>query len=161
MSELGHSCALNLTVQSRNSGMASILTTRNLLRQPCYSGWHQISRALMTEASTSPPDHSPTQTNPSSSPNTHYKITLRRSAISLGDKKKGTLISLGIHRRHQTVYHLHSPEVAGKILRVKELLEVQNVPRELVRTKEEQTLERKATRGYKVIGNRKTAFMGI
>ncbi|TFK60405.1 hypothetical protein BDN72DRAFT_779454, partial [Pluteus cervinus] len=48
---------------------------------------------------------------------THFKITLRRSAISLGDRIKGTLVSPGIHCRHQTVYHRHTPEVPGKILR--------------------------------------------
>jgi ribosomal protein L30 len=55
--------------------------------------------------------------------NTPFKITLRRSAISLGDKKKGTLAALGIHRRNQTVFHPHKPDIAGKILAVKELLE--------------------------------------
>ncbi|KAF7377386.1 54S ribosomal protein L33, mitochondrial [Mycena sanguinolenta] len=63
-----------------------------------------------------------------SSKNTHFKITLRRSAISLGDKKKGTLAALGLHRRNQTVFHPHKPDIAGKILAVKELLEVRNVP---------------------------------
>jgi hypothetical protein len=54
----------------------------------------------------------------------------------------------------QTVYHAHSPEVAGKILKVKELVEVENVPNNAVRTKVEQTRERKATRGYIVTGLR-------
>jgi len=54
----------------------------------------------------------------------------------------------------QTVYHPHSPEVAGKILTVKELVEVENVPGEAVRTKLEQKIERKPTRGYRVIGSR-------
>ncbi|KAK1229776.1 hypothetical protein PQX77_001686 [Marasmius sp. AFHP31] len=88
----------------------------------------------------------------SSAPTTHFKITLRRSAISLGDKIKGTLEALGIHRRMQTVYHRHSPDIAGKILRVKELVEVENVPEALVKTKQQQTLERRAKRGYKVVG---------
>jgi ribosomal protein L30/L7E len=66
---------------------------------------------------------------------------------------KNTLTSLGIHRRNQTVYHRHSPEAAGKILRVKELVEVENVSEDMVRTKEEQTRERRAARGYKVVGS--------
>ncbi|KAF8885477.1 hypothetical protein BD779DRAFT_1418302, partial [Infundibulicybe gibba] len=86
---------------------------------------------------------------------THYKITLRRSAISLGSKIKGTLVSLGIHRRMQTVYHPHSPEAAGKILRVKELVEVSNVSPDGVRTKLEMRKERMAPRGYKVVGSRR------
>ncbi|KAF8657147.1 hypothetical protein AX16_002261 [Volvariella volvacea WC 439] len=94
-------------------------------------------------------------------PNTHFKITLRRSAISLGDRMKGTLVSLGLHRRHQTVYHRHSPEVAGKILAAKELLEVENVPESAVRTKQEMRQDRKAPRGYKVVGSRKDTFMHV
>jgi large subunit ribosomal protein L30 len=84
---------------------------------------------------------------------THYKITLRRSAISLPEPFKATLVSLGIHRRMQTVYHPHTPECAGKILKVKELIEVENVPASAVRTKPEQRQERKAGRGYKVVGS--------
>ncbi|KAH7915465.1 hypothetical protein BJ138DRAFT_1077376 [Hygrophoropsis aurantiaca] len=86
--------------------------------------------------------------------NTHFKITLRRSAIALGEKKKETLVSLGLHRRMQIVYHLHSPETAGKILKVKELVEVENVPAQAVRSQTEQRAERKASRGYVVSGNR-------
>ncbi|KAE9409140.1 hypothetical protein BT96DRAFT_913327 [Gymnopus androsaceus JB14] len=87
--------------------------------------------------------------------NTHFKITLHRSAISLGDRIKGTLESLGIHRRFQTVYHRHTPETAGKILAVKELVQVENVPEHLVRTKQQQTLDRAAKRGYQVVRSRR------
>ncbi|KAF9650177.1 hypothetical protein BDM02DRAFT_3154951 [Thelephora ganbajun] len=86
-------------------------------------------------------------------PLTHYKITLRRSAIALPESFKATLVSLGIHRRMQTVYHPHTPECAGKILKVKELVEVENVPAAAVRTKTEQRRERKASKGYRVIGS--------
>lgn len=48
----------------------------------------------------------------------------------------------------------HCPEVAGKILLLKELLEVENVRTSDVRTKQEQTRDRKAVRGYVVKGNR-------
>ena len=99
--------------------------------------------------------------NSSPLPNTHFKITLRRSAISLGDKIKGTLKALGIHRRFQTVYFPHSPEIAGKILKVKELVEVENVPRHLVLTKQEQREQRKAPRGYKIVGSRMSTFMHV
>ncbi|KAH7884861.1 hypothetical protein F5I97DRAFT_1892896 [Phlebopus sp. FC_14] len=85
-------------------------------------------------------------------PKTHYKITLTRSAIALGEKKQETLVSLGLHRRMQTVYHPHTPEAAGKILKVKELVEVTNVPASTVRTQTEQRRERKASRGYAVAG---------
>jgi large subunit ribosomal protein L30 len=85
-------------------------------------------------------------------PLTHYKITLRRSAISLPQKFKDTVAALGLTRRHQTVFQRHTPEAAGMILRVKELLEVSNVPTSQVRTGVEQREERKASRGYEVVG---------
>ncbi|KAJ7465215.1 hypothetical protein FB451DRAFT_1262945 [Mycena latifolia] len=94
-------------------------------------------------------------------PSTHFKITLRRSAISLGDKKKGTLAALGLHRRHQTVFHAHTPDIAGKILALKELLEVQNVPAVAVRNKQEQRTERRAPRGYEVVGSRLGCIEGV
>ncbi|KAJ7850717.1 hypothetical protein B0H13DRAFT_1729304 [Mycena leptocephala] len=93
--------------------------------------------------------------------NTHFKITLRRSAISLGDKKKGTLAALGLHRRNQTVFHPHKPDIAGKILAVKELLEVRNVPATEVRDKLEQRIERKAPKGYEVVGSRLGKLDGV
>lgn len=52
----------------------------------------------------------------------------------------------------QTVYHKHTPECAGKILAVKELLRVENVGAETVRTKTEQRRERRAPRGFSVVG---------
>jgi large subunit ribosomal protein L30 len=56
------------------------------------------------------------------------------------------------------VYHPHSPETAGKILKVKELVEVENVPPSAVRDAREQRLERKASRGYKVQGSSLAQF---
>ncbi|KAF8079043.1 hypothetical protein FPV67DRAFT_93159 [Lyophyllum atratum] len=141
--------------------MASILSSRGLLQRQ----WRNAARSMTTTShaptpsTSAPPPPAPSSTEPELM--THFKITLRRSAISLGDKIKGTLISLGIHRRMQTVYHRHSPEVAGKILRVKELVEVHNVTDSQVRTKQEQRIERKATRGYKVMVNRRQLFMGV
>ncbi|KAH6909329.1 ribosomal protein L30 [Coprinopsis sp. MPI-PUGE-AT-0042] len=111
------------------------------------------SRGLATEAEAAP--------SGSTSDTTHFKITLRRSAISLGDKKKGTLKALGLHRRFQTVYHRHNPESAGKILAIKELLEVENVPADRVLTKQEMRQERKAPRGYQVVSSRKGSFLNV
>ncbi|KAJ7866958.1 hypothetical protein B0H14DRAFT_2732026 [Mycena olivaceomarginata] len=92
---------------------------------------------------------------------THFKITLRRSAISLGEKKQGTLAALGLHRRNQTVFHPHKPDIAGKILAVKELLEVRNVPASEVRNKQEQRVERKAHKGYEVVKSRLGGLDGV
>ncbi|TFY83906.1 hypothetical protein EWM64_g89 [Hericium alpestre] len=114
-------------------------------------------RALATTVSNTPPTPSSSSSLPSPSdpePLDHYRITLRRSAISLPAKVKGTLIALGIWRRMQTVYHRHNPETAGKILAVKELVEVENVPASAVRTKTEQRHERKAPRGFVVVRNK-------
>ncbi|KAH9481909.1 54S ribosomal protein L33, mitochondrial [Psilocybe cubensis] len=154
--------------------MASFMTCRTVARA---SARYNVSRMLTTASqapiasSSSSTSSSPSQSSPSSSqesssteagaPITHFKITLRRSAISLGDKIKGTLKALGIHRRFQTVYFPHSPEVAGKILRVKELVEVENVPTHLVKTKQQQRQERKAPRGYKVVGSKRDSFMKV
>ncbi|KDN45319.1 hypothetical protein RSAG8_04906, partial [Rhizoctonia solani AG-8 WAC10335] len=82
---------------------------------------------------------------------THFRITLRRSAIGLPKASQRTLEALGIHRRGATVFQKHSPEAAGKILRVKELVGVENVPASEVKTKQEMRQERKAVRGYSVV----------
>ncbi|KAG0705797.1 hypothetical protein DFH29DRAFT_249671 [Suillus ampliporus] len=120
--------------------MASLfrITSSNIFRP-------SSSRSLATAAAKQPYK---------SDPNTHFKITLRRSAIALGERKKETLVALGLHRRMQTVYHVHSPEAAGKILKVKELVEVENVPAKAVRSQTEQRQERKASRGYQVQGTK-------
>ncbi|KIY73197.1 hypothetical protein CYLTODRAFT_387205 [Cylindrobasidium torrendii FP15055 ss-10] len=95
-----------------------------------------------------------TQAPASSEPLTHYKITLRRSGISLGEKVQGTLKSLSLHRRNKTVYFPHSSVTAGMILKVKELLDVENVPASEVKTQEEQRKLRKPPRGYTVVASR-------
>ena len=89
------------------------------------------------------------QPSDSSAP-THFKITLLRSAIGLPKRYRQTLESLGIHRRGQTVFHVHNPVTAGKILRVKELVQVLNVDASEVKMKAEMRRERKAVRGYTV-----------
>ncbi|KAI9434302.1 hypothetical protein H4582DRAFT_1978646 [Lactarius indigo] len=52
----------------------------------------------------------------------------------------------------QTVYHLHTPEAAGMIRAVKELIKVENVAGSAVRTAGQQRVERKAPRGFVVVG---------
>ncbi|KAI9435073.1 hypothetical protein H4582DRAFT_702191 [Lactarius indigo] len=105
------------------------------------------SRTVAALASSPPPTTSP-------EPNTHFRVTLRRSGISLGKRVQGTLAALGLRRRMQTVYHLHTPEAAGMILAVKELVEVENVPASAVRTAGQQRAERKAPRGFVVVGSK-------
>jgi ribosomal protein L30 len=101
-----------------------------------------VARSLATSS---------TQTTTSTPTPTHFRITLRRSAIGLPKASKRTLEALGIHRRGATVFQKHSPEAAGKILRVKELVQVDNVPANEVKTKQEMRQDRKAVRGYSVI----------
>ncbi|KAH9010386.1 hypothetical protein EDB85DRAFT_2051115 [Lactarius pseudohatsudake] len=108
------------------------------------------SRTVAALAASPPPPATLTTPEPS----THFRVTLRRSAISLGQRAQGTLAALGLRRRMQTVYHLHTPEAAGMILAVKELVEVENVPASAVRTAGQQRVERKAPRGFVVVGSR-------
>ncbi|KAF8263885.1 hypothetical protein EI94DRAFT_1739763, partial [Lactarius quietus] len=114
------------------------------------------SRTVAALASSAPP--STTLTSPS--PSTHFRVTLRRSGISLGKRVQGTLTALGLRRRMQTVYHPHTPEAAGMILAVKELVEVENVPATAVRTAGQQRAERKSSRGFVVVGSRVGAKVG-
>ncbi|TBU46921.1 hypothetical protein BD309DRAFT_952957 [Dichomitus squalens] len=116
------------------------------LRSRAASSASLQSRSLATAAAPS--------SSSSGEPLTHYRITLRRSAIALPMNIKGTLAALGIHRRLQTVFHRHTPDIAGKILTIKELVTVENVPESAVRTKWEQRQERKASRGYEVAGSK-------
>ncbi|KAA8902702.1 mitochondrial 54S ribosomal protein YmL33 [Sphaerosporella brunnea] len=54
----------------------------------------------------------------------YFKITLIRSGIGMTKRQNGVLASLGLRKRMQTVYHRVSPDVAGKIMKVKELVAV-------------------------------------
>jgi len=106
------------------------------------------------------PTTSASTQSPVSSAPTHYRITLHRSAIGLPDRIARTLTALGIHKRMQTVYHVHSPDIAGKLLKVKELVQVTNVSAEEVRTPAQARLERKAVRGYEVVQRKnKTGYL--
>jgi len=66
----------------------------------------------------------------SSSKPTHHLITLVRSARGLPPQSRQTLEALGLHRLHQSVLHEFGGPTAGKILKVKELVKVQNVGEE-------------------------------
>lgn len=56
-----------------------------------------------------------------------FRITLHRSAIGLPERTRGVLAALGLRRRMQTVFHPVEPQFAGMILKVKELVRVQEV----------------------------------
>lgn len=60
-----------------------------------------------------------------------FRVTLMRSAIGLPAKTSGVLKALGLHKRLRTVYHPVSPDIAGQIFAVKELVDVQEVEQRL------------------------------
>nr|OQO29053.1 hypothetical protein B0A51_03388 [Rachicladosporium sp. CCFEE 5018] len=76
----------------------------------------------------------------------YFRITLLRSAIGLPSNNLRILKSLGLHRRLRTVYHPVSPDVAGKIFAVKELVDVSEVDQKL--SPEDMRELRRPERGY-------------
>lgn len=60
-----------------------------------------------------------------------FRVTLHRSAIGLPERTRGVLNALGLRRRSQTVFHPVSPQFAGMIFRVKELVRVEEVGQRL------------------------------
>ncbi|KAG7817963.1 hypothetical protein KL909_005146 [Ogataea angusta] len=78
----------------------------------------------------------------------YFKVTQLRSAIALPQKKKDTLLRLGLHRRHQTVFHRICPQQAGMIATVKELVKVELADEML--TKDEMREQRKSDPGFTI-----------
>ncbi|KAI8150184.1 hypothetical protein BJV82DRAFT_662272 [Fennellomyces sp. T-0311] len=77
-----------------------------------------------------------------------YKVTLTRSTIGLSKDYRAAAKTLGLVRLHQTSYQPVNPSTAGLILKLKEIVRVENVDR--VPDKSETV--QKAQRGYKVVG---------
>ncbi|KAK1754617.1 ribosomal protein L30 [Echria macrotheca] len=75
-----------------------------------------------------------------------FRITLHRSAIGLPERTRGVLAALGLRRRSQVVFHPVSPQFAGMIMKVKELVRVEEVARPLSRA--EVKAERTPERGF-------------
>ena len=69
-----------------------------------------------------------------------------RSGIGLPTRTQGVLRALGLRRRMKTVFFPVTPEVAGQIMKVKELVAVQEVDKAM--TKEELRDERRPDTGY-------------
>ncbi|KAM3081874.1 39S ribosomal protein L33, mitochondrial [Clarireedia jacksonii] len=68
-----------------------------------------------------------------SSPTTYFRITLQRSAIGLPARVQGVLKALGLRKRTSTVFYPVSSTVAGQIMKVKELVSVEEVDRALTK----------------------------
>ncbi|KAJ5856055.1 uncharacterized protein N7529_009999 [Penicillium soppii] len=77
-----------------------------------------------------------------------FRITLLRSAIGLPRRSTDVLKALGLKKRMATVFHPVSPSVAGQVMKVKELVAVEEC--EFSLTKQEVHLERKPDPGYYV-----------
>ncbi|KAL2197148.1 hypothetical protein P885DRAFT_36066 [Corynascus similis CBS 632.67] len=76
----------------------------------------------------------------------YFRITLHRSAIGLPKRTRGVLAALGLHRRGQLVFHPVSAQFAGMIMKVKELVKVEEVDRPL--TKREVHEQRRPDPGF-------------
>ena len=89
----------------------------------------------------------------------YFRITLLRSAIGLPAKYSGVLKALGLHKRMRTVYHPVSQSVAGQIFAVKELIDVQEVDRQL--SKDEMKELRRPDTGFYVERRAREAREGL
>jgi ribosomal protein L30 len=76
----------------------------------------------------------------------YFRITLKRSGIGLPERVQGVLHALGLRKRMKTVFYPVSSQVAGQIMKVKELVEVQEVDKPL--SKYELKQERKPDPGF-------------
>ncbi|KAF8932315.1 39S ribosomal protein L33, mitochondrial [Dissophora ornata] len=80
----------------------------------------------------------------------HYKVTQTRSLIGVPKSTIKVLKSLGLGRRiGRIVFQPHEPTAAGKILKVKELVKVENMPGPIPPEGFQRT---RAIKGYKVVG---------
>ncbi|KAI7882709.1 hypothetical protein K492DRAFT_176060 [Lichtheimia hyalospora FSU 10163] len=77
----------------------------------------------------------------------YYKVTLTRSTIGLSKDYRAAAKTLGLHRLNQTKYHTVNPSSAGLILKLKEIVKVENV------NAIPEKVSNKAERGYKVVGS--------
>lgn len=76
----------------------------------------------------------------------YFRVTLLRSSIGLPSKIKGVLHALGLKKRMSIVYHPISRDVAGQIMAVKELVDVQEVDKKM--TKDEIHQSRRPDPGF-------------
>ena len=76
----------------------------------------------------------------------YFRITLLRSSIGLPKRVSGVLKALGLRHRMSSVFHPVSPQVAGQIMKVKELVQVEECEKAL--NKIEMKLERKPDPGF-------------
>ena len=63
----------------------------------------------------------------------YFRVTLLRSGIGLPAKTRGVLTALGLKKRMQTVYQPVTPDAAGQIMKVKELVDVREVAEKMTK----------------------------
>ncbi|KAF9431152.1 hypothetical protein BGZ94_008302 [Podila epigama] len=81
----------------------------------------------------------------------HFKITQTRSLIGVPKSTIKVLKSLGLGRKiGRPVFQPHNAAAAGKILKVKELVKVENMPGPIPPEGFQRT---RATKGYKIVGS--------
>lgn len=78
----------------------------------------------------------------------YFRITLLRSAIGLPRRTGDVLKALGLSKRMKTVFHEVTPSTAGQIMKVKELVSVEETEEAL--NARQLRLARKPDPGYYV-----------
>ncbi|KAI9596068.1 hypothetical protein BDF19DRAFT_333563, partial [Syncephalis fuscata] len=85
------------------------------------------------------------------------KITLARSLIGLNRKLYRVAYGLGLTKRGRTVFQRVTPGVAGSVLRLKEVVQIEHATPEDVTAYEKAHKPRRpktpASPGFKVVGN--------
>lgn len=80
----------------------------------------------------------------------YYRIHLYRSFIGMPQTIRETCKALGLRKTGNVVYRKVSPQIAGQVVKVKELVRVNLV--ESIEIQQAELLSRKSSPGYSVIG---------
>lgn len=79
-----------------------------------------------------------------------YRIQLYRSFIGMPQTIRDTCKAIGLSKRGSVVYKKVSPQIAGQVVKIKELVRVNLV--ESLETQQVELQSRKSSSGYKVVG---------
>lgn len=79
----------------------------------------------------------------------YYRIQLYRSYIGLSKSIASTCQALGLSKTGRVVYKKVSPQIAGQVVKIKELVKVDLV--ESLQAQEQELLSRKSDPGYRVL----------
>ncbi|KAG4026115.1 hypothetical protein MFRU_045g00600 [Monilinia fructicola] len=121
------------------------------LRQIQKTAPKSVSKTAPDTSSATPPSTprpKPWQATAPPQPTSYFRITLTRSAIGLPKKSSRVLKFLGLHKRTASVYHPVTSDIAGQIMKVKELVEVEETKE--MKSKREQRESRRPEPGFVV-----------